>query len=613
MFYIFLSLIESTGIMLYNNSVLNKFSRYCRPNYSYITDSNSLTKVITIFRHGNRSPLRFNNRWNERHCMKCNTDDCTMYKCQNGDLSIKGYEQGNELGKFIKNNYLSKFNKNIKIHGMHTGVNRTVAMLKAVVKGMEEDHETLNVSYEENASILDTNNCQAAKKAMLSPMKMADVDIPKFDITMASICNDVKYDCTGVGCDYSKIQEFLENINFQFEDKMSEFRENIVINGMSFSYLAQLLEEISGSADPVTLISAHDSTLNRILNGLNISNSKIPAYASAIFIEFYKKPSGQEFIKINYDGKIVRFGYYKEKHVEKAEFMKYLKTFSKRNKKIENICSKIIDNDSSTVITAKNQLSDLFKPLLKSLSTKKIGTLPKLPVKTPNASAALNTVSKNLKKLVLPDRSNLFFGLFGGTKSTAKCDETTELDVVQPQPKKEVKKEVKKEEKPKKVIKPEDYPKYKEIKTCEKGSKCNNSSSCNSNNSNGCSSCSNNNNGCSSCSSNNSSCNNNNNGCSSCNKNNCSLESSFPTSDDIIKIEKLSNCNNLDSCSTASPIDDCMVKSLKFTPNPSPCSLPLTSLSPCNINSASPLPKLPSTKSCRPKVNVDQIMKQMYG
>ncbi|EDQ31230.1 histidinol phosphatase [Enterocytozoon bieneusi H348] len=421
-----LKLIYVKSLLLYNNEFLDKYKSYCSSYYSPLKINDNLKKIIVIFRHGDRAPLSFyspndnktlksntQNPWETRNCINCTNNECSIDKCRPGELTIKGYEQGELLGDYISKNYLNKFNLPYNtIIGVHTGINRTQTMLNAVMKKLDVTHKSTVI----NSNLINTASCFNTKNKN-TKFQINESKILKFDRIMTSICNDIPYECNDDNCNFNNIADFLDNIEMQFQDKMTQIRENIAMNGSIFSYYADQLLKYIDSPNPIVLLSTHDSTINRILNGLNVNYSKFPSYSAAIFIEFYQQDD-KEYIRINYNGNLLSFGLYKEQYITLDQFKKLLHLYAKKYMDVKRIC-----NDVQTFKNKKAKLIELFKPLENAIKTeKKFISSPK-HIEEPNnlLNTILNTLSNllsfNKKSFVLGWFKNKFSNVCGSVKN----------------------------------------------------------------------------------------------------------------------------------------------------------------------------------------------------
>lgn len=421
-----LQLIYVKSLLLYNNEFLDKYKSYCRSHYNPLKINDNLKKIIVIFRHGDRAPLSFytpndsktakpnaQNPWETRNCINCTNNDCLIDKCKPGELTIKGYEQGELLGDYISKNYLNKFNLPYNsIVGVHTGINRTQTMLNAVMKKLDVTHKSIVI----NSNLINTASCFNTKNKN-TKFQINESKILKFDRIMTSICNDIPYECNDDNCNFNNISDFLDNIEMQFQDKMTQIRENITINGSIFSYYADQLLKYIDSPNPIVLLSTHDSTINRILNGLNVNYSKFPSYSSAIFIEFYQR-NDKEYIRINYNGNLLSFGLYKEQYMMLDQFKKLLHLYAKKYTGVKQICS-----DTQSFKDKKTKLTELFKPLENAIKNEKKFIPSPKHIEEPNnlLNTILNTLSNllsfNKKSFILNWFKNKFSNACGSVKN----------------------------------------------------------------------------------------------------------------------------------------------------------------------------------------------------
>jgi hypothetical protein len=372
---IFIFMLSGAARLLYGEGSLASFRGYCGPKYKFEVPPNNakFSKIIAIFRHGDRAPLSTkNSNWARNKCLFCQSNACYIKECQDGLLSIKGYEQAKNLGTFIKNYYYSYLPKPNRIDASHTRINRTLSTLKGVLEGMGEENVALTTDH----NLMSESYCAEAKDSILNirnlnnPMYKDAYSI--YDKYMTSVCTDVSLNCRSTNCDVRSIKQFLETENSKFKKITDKTRRNITANAIGFSTIAKLIKSKLENNDTISLMSAHDSTLSRVLSGLNIDYSNIPPYASAIFIEVLREDNGQEKIRVSYEGEARKFGLYNESQINKPEFIKYLEMFANKENDIKNICKvdsqvKLTEN---MIEKQKESLQNLFKPLIDDVNAK---------------------------------------------------------------------------------------------------------------------------------------------------------------------------------------------------------------------------------------------------
>ncbi|ORD94718.1 hypothetical protein ECANGB1_157 [Enterospora canceri] len=519
--------------------------------------------------------------------MKCTLDECALIKCGDGDLTVKGYEQAQTLGQHINDAYFSQIGKKGgAVVGVHTGLNRTQAMLQGVLSQLPTSNKSTILDFQ----LINPTSCFDQK------MVKKQEDVYKFDRIMTSLCNDVPYDCKDDSCDYSSVAQFIGNEAMLFEDKMAEMKENRGLTGTVFSYYAQQLLEYLDGESSLVLVSAHDSTLNMLMSGLDVAVSSFPSYAAALFVEVYEH-GGKEYVRINYGGKQVEFGFYREKHVALAEFRKFLRLFGSQYEEVKRTC--FIEKDSQK---RSDKLSAIFDPLSRAIEKHKAKK---------RKSSLLGSISSRLFTQGSDRRSHLF-NWIRNKISSAKCG--TELP-----------------------IKPTEKPRPQESFSTEEG---NCGSGCNGNSCGSCGSC--NSSGCNSC---NDKCNS---GCDDkCNNDKCNdkCNSCNDKCNDGCNSGCTDKCN--DNCLTK-PMPCKQSKKVTFTNadilncgadyKPEPCTKPEPSVrlsdvtgrtdciayatkiraadllrsqsqttAPCNA------PVLPKPLPCNKSVNVDAAMRAIYG
>ncbi len=487
----FLNLIKSTELLLYNNEIFTPYSNYCSPTHRFHeTPKGKLQKLIVFARHGDRAPLKSTKNWVDRNCLDCDNSGCALSTCKDGLLSVKGFDQTSELGKFIKMNYFDKFeNRNsVSIQGVHTGINRTMGSLHGVLKGMG----ITNSVFLEDPEITLNHGCGPLQEAFdfkrerpFFTKENSFPDFSKFDTIMASVCNDVSYSCSK--CDLIKIQEYLKETTKIHRDQRERTRLDFISNGIAFANLANLIRRyLDDTSYDITYVSSHDSTLIRVLNGLNIVEPDIPSYASAVFIEVweikdnpFKSPS--TIIRVNYNGVIQKFGLYSENAVYKKEFLKYLDLFGTRSNALNNTCRNYVMNKDKEQAIADT--TDIFQLLLEQIQERNLTLLKNDSFRNQEYQFGrffTDPIKKLLGKLTTRKDSYLFksyiFGFGGKDKDEKKKDK--EKDKKKKEKKTESSTEV--EEKTKTTVCENDSS-CKDIESsCRKSDPCKKSDSCNS-------------------------------------------------------------------------------------------------------------------------------------
>lgn len=327
---------------------------------------------MAIFRHGDRAPLKItNDSWHSRSCIKCTQFSCPEVSCDDGLLTTEGYQQAKKLGSFIKNNYLERLNKKSSVNAFHSSINRSLSTLNGVIESLGT--EVPNIK--EESCLLSSSVAVTMKNIILSSKKYAKnkevfSDYYEFDKFVSSYCSDIPYDCSGLSCDVKWIaNRYKEQLKSSLE-LIEMARQNIVANGLMFGKFADFVKTEINKENNLTLISGHDSNIIKTLQGLNIHMDSFPPYISSIFLEVWKDPSNLKYVKVNYQGKEMKFGLYSEKRVTMENFNKYLDIFVHSNKKIDEIVeSKKVKGklDTQELEYLAEKAKEIYSPIKKDI------------------------------------------------------------------------------------------------------------------------------------------------------------------------------------------------------------------------------------------------------
>ncbi|KAI5168438.1 hypothetical protein PAEPH01_0130 [Pancytospora epiphaga] len=339
---------------------IKEVKEYCEPYYARPLSEDKLKKVIAIFRHGDRAPLSlYGNEWANKKCITCKNSECQTTKCSAGLLTVKGFKQGKKLGNFIKSNYedLLKDNKQVKGYCSNTG--RTRATLSAVFDGLNIS----NMPHQIDKTLVLDSEC-ARFRNILADNKGVAMDYGIFDNYMTSGCGHVPIQCNGSDCQVDIAKEALLSNYSKYTEIMENIRKDIVMNVSMFSELAgTILRELNDQTG-VVLMAAHDSTISRMLSGLNISVTNVPSYASAIFIEVLEDTQGKEIIRVIYDGLLQDFGPSKKISMDKDTFIDYLLSFSDVNSAFREYCANFNSSVENKTVEYKKSLLSVIDPNL---------------------------------------------------------------------------------------------------------------------------------------------------------------------------------------------------------------------------------------------------------
>lgn len=335
-----------------NEKELEKYASYCQPTYRDLNEKPLLRKLLVMFRHGDRAPLSMrDSKWGDKQCVHCENKECESVRCGPGLLTKKGFEQGQALGQFIKNNYAQLLKGPVK--AMHTEINRTQATLMGVLTGLDKTKTPISV----NKAFVSAQECVNFRDS-LAQSKDIGVDYIAFDNYMTSICNDVPLNCELLSCTPSVIEKIINDEVKGYESLMGNMRADFAVNAVGFAELAKALLDALHGEERLVLMAAHDSTVSKLLNGLNTDEIGIPPYASAVFIEIFTDKRGLEMVRVIYEGHVQLFGSGHEQYMDYVSFQEYLEAFAGKSDDIGQLCKTFNRNGGSN----RKEILGLFEP-----------------------------------------------------------------------------------------------------------------------------------------------------------------------------------------------------------------------------------------------------------
>lgn len=360
-------------------------------------------------------------------CVRCRNANCSLVRCRNSQLTIKGYRQGHDLGGFIKTEYYPKFyqknisyiekqrrhpnykdspgqgfffsengtplkiesdppknsytknetrgedgkiSADIKIHGYYYKSSKNRIFLKSITDVLE--YAKLDVSPITELGCkkecLDLRNSLFFKEDSKRLKTESD-----FDRLVGSLCNEVPIECSKFNCDLMKMEEYMTQERMTFEDNIARMREDIVSTAISFGALSQFILDLIKKPD-MSIVSVTGETILTLLSGLNTQNTELVPYAGAVFIELWIDQNGKEFFSVRYNGRRMSFGLYKEQYVEKEQFLKFLKMYAKHEKSVSQICKLNTRSMSREDLLGfkREKLMSEFDPLIRRLHERRI-------------------------------------------------------------------------------------------------------------------------------------------------------------------------------------------------------------------------------------------------
>ncbi|KAF7683259.1 putative acid phosphatase 5 [Astathelohania contejeani] len=341
---------------------LKIFKKYCESDYSPVPQKNNLklSKVIVIHRHGDRTPIEMVGReWEQIKCVRCKLtgdmlDQCTIQACKNGELTAKGYQQMQELGKYIKKEYGKKLKftlDNIKLRA--TAVGRTHASLHGVLVGLADILKLNNVDVNRNSgdSLLNPRKCRKLLTPMEPQLNVLSDGIPgdkkefenispsrKTDIYLTHICNDVDLNCNNLNCDEKLIEKYIKlSLDTWRSESEMAIRNESILKILFGRFARDLLIYLEDTDKKLYIISAHDGSLANILIGLGTSVVDHPPYASAIFLELWENKK-EKFIRVLFNNRVCQTTIDESTNIPLTKFKNYLKVLAIDNSELDNIC-----------------------------------------------------------------------------------------------------------------------------------------------------------------------------------------------------------------------------------------------------------------------------------
>lgn len=363
--------IATKNIQLKDVKELSRIDRSCDSTHKFINNSQGrLVNLISIFRHGDRVPLSIqSNAWRNKACIQCE-GNCKSVKCSNGMLTKKGYVQSKKLGDFIKKSYLQKISNIETIYGYHSKLERSISTLHGVLAAIDHGQYVIEL----DDTIISGPNETLLKNYFLRKQlervrKLNSRDYMVYDEIISGYCSGTAFDCSRFTCNPQKILSFVEKQQNNLIYSSNVIRTSPIAMGISFGRFGELLKKEVVRRNSMTLISGHDSTIIKALSGLNIPLKTFPGYTSAVFIEVWEHPNKINYVRVVYNGEVMKFGLYAEEYVELDSFIKYIEMFSKTNSKIKefNKSDTLDAKNISGIQTMAEKIKEAYNPLIEEL------------------------------------------------------------------------------------------------------------------------------------------------------------------------------------------------------------------------------------------------------
>lgn len=380
---------------------MSDFKYLCKAKYGKVSHGMELVNLTVFARNGDRAPDDIEESgWKKRMCVKCNKTECTLKHCTENMLTVKGYKQGHDLAAFIKQEYYPRFHKKntgyindrnnllfprnthldletvlsvspeIDIGGYYYKKSKNHVFLKSILHALEYS----NAKMSSIKPLGSRPECEDLRSTFFSKKDTEKLGPSvAFKRIIGSLCNDVPINCNKFDCDLIKIEDYLVQEKMNIEDSLAKMGEDFIASAIGFAEISKFILENSTKHD-MAIVSVDAETILDLLAGLNIRNTDLVPYGSAVFVELWRDPAGNQFYSINYNGQQMKFGLFKEEFVQKEEFEKFLGMFSKRADKIRKVCEyKAPDFDKDSLMYAKiAEMKKIFTPLVTTLYRKGI-------------------------------------------------------------------------------------------------------------------------------------------------------------------------------------------------------------------------------------------------
>lgn len=371
----------------------NKFEykKYCESNFSNNQQINmKLKKFIVINRHGDRMPIKYEqkNLFKFINCVNCSDIICDINKCKEGDLTEKGYEQMEKLGKHISIEYqelLTNINKE-DISLRTTIIDRTKNSLNGILKGLKEGlinngrkilfDPDIEIDLSENLieypnslnnsliseaiedifpflnelkylkpntpdgeidSLLYLKNCKSYYKVINESLRSPHIK-ENVDETLVALCNDLYEPCEKYNCN----EEYKNNIIKQYFNAWKEhgitIRNNNFLTKIYFGRFANELLNFIDGPKKMQIISSHDNSISLILAGFKTNFVEKPPLGSAIFLEIWVDNKNNEFLRIIFNDKVLKSDIFNNINIPLNIVREYAEIMNINQTELINMC-----------------------------------------------------------------------------------------------------------------------------------------------------------------------------------------------------------------------------------------------------------------------------------
>ncbi|XP_068092366.1 prostatic acid phosphatase [Hyperolius riggenbachi] len=317
------------------------FINVCFPLYGQTAAEKKLKCVIAVFRHGDRSPIATypNDKYKE-----------DSWPDGFGQLTELGIQQHYELGRFMRNRYSGLLNETYKRHEFYvrsTDVDRTLMSAQANIGGLFQNTDNQYLHHNITWQLIPIHTMPQVEDYMLY---MPRENCPRYNQLQNETYASKEFQ--QLISPYKDYLKSLQNITGYTAEKLNEpftwwtIYDALLIEGihnytlpdwatqnvlekllrlseislaslygidnqqeksrlMAGVLVKSILENITqattnSSSLKLIMYSAHDTTVAALQTALNVSNGKIPPYASCHFFELYQDENGNYFIEMYY-------------------------------------------------------------------------------------------------------------------------------------------------------------------------------------------------------------------------------------------------------------------------------------------------------------------------
>jgi hypothetical protein len=348
-----------------------KLEMNCEQKLKFNNADAELINLVAVFRHGDRAPLKIKNElWRNKVCISCN-GDCSRVPCDDGMVTMKGFIQSKNLGEFIKKFYVPKFRSIKSTFAFRSQLPRSYTTIRAVFEGLD-----ISVGVQMEKSLMNDYLTTSIKNYILKEKKLkiktdSSFEYAQFDHLITSYCNGMPFMCNGPDCNSANVERKYSHQLKSFLNVLDLTRNNFITNGISLGDLGNFIKTETLRENSISLVSSHDSTIIKLLQGLNIPVEFVPPYSSTVFIEVWKTFDQKKFVRVVYEGEVKEIGLYNEKMIEMKNFIRYLDMFNIPNSKLKSLSKlnklKSLGNSNTNIRELAKITEDIYQPILNEM------------------------------------------------------------------------------------------------------------------------------------------------------------------------------------------------------------------------------------------------------